>query len=131
MAMRIIYFALILVASRLLAAAPIDTEITKLLVGSWDFRSASSTVKDGTFTFRADGTFSSRGLFHVGPREFRIDTEGTWQVKDGLLVEKLTKVSDPTTIPVGGIMRSKVLSITNKKFRFEREDGTEASYVRK
>ena len=130
-AVRSIVLAVILFASPLLAGAPFDIEITKLLVGNWDFRSVSSTVKEGTFTFRADGTFSSHGLFHVGPREFRIDAEGTWQVKNGLLVEKLTKCSDPTTIPVGQITRDKVLSITTKKFRFEMEGGTEASYVRK
>jgi hypothetical protein len=130
-AMRHIVFAVILFVSPLLAGAPIDTEITKLLVGDWDFRSVSPAVKEGTFTFRSDGTWSSHGLFHVGPREYRIDAEGTWQVKNGLLVEKLTKCSDPTTIHIGQITRDKVLSITNNKFRFERDEGTQASYVRK
>ena len=129
--MRTIYFALILVASRLLAGAPVDTEITKLLVGSWDFRSVTPAVREGTLTFRADGTFSSRGLFHVGPREFRIDAEGKWKVEHGVLVEKLTKCSDPTTIPIGQLTRDTVLSITKKEFRFKIEQGEEHYYVRK
>jgi hypothetical protein len=100
-------------------------------VGNWDFRSASPTVKEGIFTFRADGTFSSHGLFHVGVREFRIDAEGKWEVKSGVLIEKLTKSSDPTTIHIGQITRDKVLSITNNKVRFEIEEGRQISYVRK
>jgi hypothetical protein len=131
MAMRIISFALIFVASRLLAAGSSDIAVTRLLVGNWDFRSASPTVKEGTFTFRADGTFSSHGLFHVGVRESRIDAEGTWQVKNGVLTEKLTQSNDPTTIHIGQITRDKVLSITNKKVLFETEEGRQISYVRK
>lgn len=129
--MRITYFALIFVASRLLAAGSADIAVTKLLVGDWDFRSVSPTVKEGIFTFRADGTFSAHGLFHVGVRESRIDAEGKWEVKNGVLIEKLTKSSDPTRIHIGEITRDKVLSITNKKVLFEREDGIQNTYMRR
>jgi hypothetical protein len=130
-AMRIIWFALIFAASRLLAAGSADIAITRLLVGDWDLRSVSPTVKEGIITFRANGTFSSHGLFHVGGRESRIDAEGTWQIKNGLLTEKITKSNDPTTLHIGQLRQDKVLSITNKKFQFEREDGVQATYVRK
>lgn len=129
--MRLLVFAVILVASRLLAAAPSDTEVAKLLVGSWDCRGESAAAKECSFTFRADGTFSSRGVFHVGSRESRIEAEGKWKVEDSVLVEKLTTSSDPTTVPVGLITRDTVLSITKKEFRFKNEQGKEGSYVRK
>jgi hypothetical protein len=129
--MRLLIFAAILVTSRLLAGAPPDVEASRLLVGSWDCRGESPALREGAFTFRADGTFSSYGIFHVRNREFRIDVEGKWKVKDGVLVEKLTQSSEPATVPVGLTTRDKVLSITKKKFRFETEQGIQASYVRK
>jgi len=129
--MRLVIFAVILVASRLLAGAPPDVEASRLLVGSWDCRGESPAAKECSFTFRADGTFSSYGVFHVRSREFRVEAEGKWKVKDGVLVEKLTKSSDPTTVHVGLTTRDTVLSVTKKKFRFKSDQEKECTYLRR
>jgi hypothetical protein len=129
--MRLVILAVILVASRLLAGAPPDVEASRLLVGSWDCRDAAPAAKECSYTFRADGTFSSYGVFHVGTREFRVEAEGKWKIKDGVLVEKLTQSSDPTTVHVGFTTRDTVLSVTKKKFRFKMDQEKECIYVRK
>jgi hypothetical protein len=116
--MRLVIFAVLLVASRLLAGAPPDVEASRLLVGNWDCRDESPAVKKASFTFRPDGTFSSYGVFRMRGKEFRVDVEGKWKIKDGVLVEKLTKSSEPSTVPVGLVTRDTLLSIANKKFRF-------------
>src|SRR4051812_22137236 len=119
------FYALLvaLIATHLIAAPPPDAEATKLLIGSWVVpgEQYTATSKDGGFTFRADGTFSSYGVFHIPNQDLRIEVEGKWSVKDGVLVEDLTKSSQPQMAPVGSLTRDTLLIVTDKEYRFRTE----------
>jgi hypothetical protein len=123
-----------LAGSQLAATPPPDAEATKLLVGDWVVppEQYTATSKAGGFTFRPDGTFSSYGVFHIGDKDLRIEVEGKWSVKDGLLIEELTKSSQPQMAPVGTVTKDTLLGVTDKEYRFRTEQGgVEHSYVRK
>ncbi len=120
-------------ASQLLAAPPPDPEATKLLVGNWVVPRDQFTVlkKDGGFTFKSDGTFSSYGVFRVRDEDLRIEVQGKWSVKDGILVEELTTSSEPKIAPVGWTTRDTLLAVTDKEYRFRTDQKVEYTYVRK
>jgi hypothetical protein len=121
-----------LVVSQLGAAPPPDAEATKLLTGSWvvPAEEYTATSKNGGFTFRPDGTFSSFGVFRVHDQDMRIEVEGKWSIKDGVLIEELTKSSQPQMALVGRLTRDTLLAVTDKQYRFRTERGTEHTYVR-
>ena len=110
-----------------MAAPPTDTEATRLLVGSW-------TRDDPAFvtgmTLKVDGTFTSEGTFATRNGPITIKVEGKWHVKDGILVEELTRSSHPNIVPVGHISRDTLLSVTQKEYRFRTVDAKEAGYKR-
>jgi len=122
-----------LVALQLFAAPPPDAEVSRLLVGSWVVprEQYTATSKDGGFTFISDGTFSSYGVFHVRDQDIRIEVEGKWSIKDGVLIEELTKSSQPQMAPVGTLTRDTLLAVTDKEYRFRTDRGVEHTYVRK
>jgi hypothetical protein len=122
-----------LLVSRLIATPPPDAEATKLLVGTWVVprEQYTATSKDGGFTFRADSTFSSYGVFRIRDQDLRIEVEGKWNIKDGVLIEELTKSSQPQMAPVGDLTRDTLLTVTDKEYSFRTERGVEHTYVRK
>ena len=68
------------------------------------FRTAQSakSKKDyfaGTETFTSDGKFVLKGAFTVLKDKESLEYEGTWNVKDGFLIETVTKSSRPTPCP--------------------------------
>jgi hypothetical protein len=117
----------------LLVGPPPDAEAAKLLIGSWIVPRDEYTAmsKDSGFTFRPDGTFSSYGVFRVRDEDVRIDVEGKWSVKDGELIEELTKSTQPQMARIGSVTRDTLLAVTDKQYRFRTERGEEHTYVRK
>jgi hypothetical protein len=87
---------------------PSDDEMRKKLPGIWLFEAkfADGSIIHGTTTISPDGS-SLTGMEIPGrtngPRI--ISMEGTFQVKDGFLIETPTKYSD-TNVPVPGISRA-------------------------
>jgi hypothetical protein len=121
-----------LVVSQLDAALPPDPEATKLLTGNWvvPIEEYTATIKDGGFTFRPDGTFSSFGVFRVHDQDMRIEVEGKWSIKNGVLIEELTKSNQPQMAPVGTLTRDTLLEITDRQYRFRTETGVDHTYFR-
>jgi hypothetical protein len=120
--------AIALIASPLSAVPPADRDAVKLLIGSW---AVPNDEYSGGFTFRADGTYSMFGVFRVRYRNLRVDAEGKWSIKNGILIEEVTKSSPPETLLVGTITRDTLLSVTDKEYRYRTEQGAEQSRVRK
>src|SRR5262249_5722015 len=116
-----------------LPAPPPDTEASTLLIGSWVVpRDQHRNMgQDGDYTFKSDGTFSSYGVFHVGDQDLRIEVEGTWSVKDGVLIEELTKSSEPQRARIGSVSRDTLLAVTDREYSFRNEGAVEHTYVRK
>jgi hypothetical protein len=126
------FLATIFIASRLSATPPPDSEAAKLLRGSWvvPVEQYNGTVKDGGYTFRANGTFTSFTVIPGHDQDIRIDEEGKWSIKDGILIETLTKSSRPDILPPGTTTRDPLLSVTEKEYRFRTEQGKERSRLR-
>jgi hypothetical protein len=126
------FLATILIASRLSAAPPPDSKAAKLLMGSWavPVEQYNGTVKDGGLTFRADGTFTSFTVTPGHGQDLRVDAEGRWSIKDGILIEEITKSSRHDILSPGFTTRDTLLSVTEKEYRFRTEQGKERSRLR-
>lgn len=122
----------IFIASPLFAAVAPDSETAKLLRGSWAIpvEQYNGTIKDGAYTFRADGTFTSFTIFRGHGQDLRLDVEGRWSIKNGILIETFTKSSHPDMLRPGVTTRDTLLSITQKEYRYRQEGGKEHSLLR-
>jgi len=119
--------------SQLSAGPPPDPEATKVLIGSWvvPMEEYPATISDGGFTFNPDGTFSSFGVLRYDDQVMRLEVEGKWSIKNGVLIEELTKSSQPQISPVGTLTRDTLLVVTDRQYRFRTESGVEHTYFRK
>jgi len=126
------FLATIFVASRLSAAPPPDSEAAKLLIGSWGVpvEQYNGMVKAGGDTFRRDGTFTSFTIVPRPGQDLRIDTEGKWSIQGGILIEQVTKSSQPDIFRPGDTTRDRLLSVTAKECRFRTEQGKERNILR-
>jgi pimeloyl-ACP methyl ester carboxylesterase len=99
-----------------------DAEIARLLVGKWSGEQAPPGLRVGTITcYRPDGTFDAEATIRARGKVLKVTLSGTWEVSDGVVLQKLTKSSDPR-IPLGQDSRMDVLSIDARAFA-RREDG--------
>ncbi len=91
------FLVTIFIASRVSAAPPPDSEAAKLLIGSWGVpvEQYNGMVKAGGDTFLRDGTFTSFTIVPRPGQDLRIDTEGKWSIQGGILIEQVTKSSQP------------------------------------
>ena len=124
----------VLAAFQATAAPPPDVEAAKLLVGTWIIPRAQYPAwsKDGAFVFRPDGTFTSYSILRVrDDGDLRVDIEGKWSVKKGVLIEEVTKSSQPQIIRVGLVTRDTLLAVTDKEYRYRTARGSEHTYLRK
>lgn len=126
------FLATAFIATPLVAAAPpSDSESAKILLGSWDVGiDQYKAIKAGGYTFQANGTFTSFTVFEGDGKELRVDVEGKWAIKDGMLIETITKSSHPDLDRPGLTTRDKLLLITQKEYRFRQENGKEYSHFR-
>jgi len=126
------FLAIIFIASWLSAAPPPDSEAAKLLRGSWavPVEQYGGVIKDGGYTFQANGDFTSFTLLPGHRQDLRVDVEGRWSIKDGILIETITKSSQPDIVRPGLTTRDTLLSVTEKEYRFREEDGKIRSRLR-
>jgi hypothetical protein len=122
----------IFIVSSFFAALPPDSEAAKLLRGSWAIpvEQYNGAMKGGGNTFRADGTFTSFAILPGHGQDLRVDWEGKWSIKDGILIETVTKASQPDMLRLGHTTRDILLSITQKEYRIREEDGKERIRLR-
>ena len=84
----------------------------------------------GTTSFAADGKFTTRGFFTLLNDKGPMNYEGTWQIKDGFLIETVTG-SDSKAVPVGTITRDKVLRLNGDELVYKTERGQVVTRKRK
>ena len=115
------------VASATMLTPPTDAEATKLLVGNWIIppEECTDVCRGGGFTFKPDNSLSFYAVFHIVDKDVRIDIQGVWRVKDGVLIEEITHSSDPRWAPIGHVTRDRLLAVTANEFRFVTEEGEE------
>jgi hypothetical protein len=135
--------AIVAITSTCLAQSARDKELASKLVGTWiappkQYRDASAShpevgsgPKSFARTFRADGTSKVSAVLTLQGHDVPLHWEGTWTVRDGVLVEKITKCDHPEVTPIGTGSIVTLVSVTDSVCRFRTKDGQERYYIRK
>jgi len=110
-----------------------DAEITRKLIGVWlvDVQSAdgSSSLK-GTITMDKTGGMIAVNKITGKNRNVEVQYSGTWQVKDGILLENVMVTSNPVLLPVPTVYREKIIRLNEDELVYEKLNGTLASRKR-
>jgi hypothetical protein len=109
-----------------------DTDILKRIVGVWKVNeTAPSGVKSsGSVSILKDGSVTCNAKYVRGERELVMNYTGTWQVKNGFLIEIIQTTSNSNLLAVGFVTRNKVLSLDDQKFVFQMETGNKITRQR-
>jgi hypothetical protein len=108
-----------------------DEQITKLLLGKWAIEEDEMGVKvKGTQNYMKEGKFEAEATIEAGKQTFKLTLSGTWKVKDGSVIETITKSSNPDAIPEGKESKDKVISIDDKTYKFKDEKDKERTVKR-
>jgi hypothetical protein len=76
----------------------------------------------GTEAILSSGVITSKATLTLGDSKEELEFTGTWQVKDGYLIETVKK-SNTDRIPIGKITRDKVITLDDTTYVFETESG--------
>jgi hypothetical protein len=94
-----------------------DTALREKLVGTWTFGEEKPGIglSGGVTTFLPEGTFTSRSTnrWDGGSRQFAY--EGTWTVKEGVVIVRHTKSSQPKDVPVGSGGRLQIVRLDGRE----------------
>ena len=115
------------------AGVPDDAGIAALLPGRWttSVTGGSSTGPDGTIRYDPAGTFKAEGTAELGGgQKAEVRVEGTWAVKGGCILHRVSKSSHPGLAPVGGEVKEHVLAIDDEAMRVRRGVGRERERAR-
>lgn len=110
-----------------------DQRLSKEIVGSWIVAGDSSDYRPVPMheRFFGDGTywilwFSNATCSHIAG-----ETHLTWQIKDGILISKVTKVTSAAYGHVGDVIKSKIVSLTKDRMvLLSLDDGSTYARVR-
>lgn len=111
-----------------------DTEIHQKMVGIWIIDSTwpgpVPAKVDGTMNLAVDGKFFGVAIFAIANDKRPVVCEGNWQVKEGVLIETVTK-SSSKIIRVGAISRDKIIRVNKHELIFQTEQGGVVTRKRK
>jgi hypothetical protein len=101
-----------------------DDDIRQKIVGTWLVETHLSNGNSviGTETILLSNSMVSKATLTIGDTKEELEYNATWQVKDGYLIETVTK-SNSERIPLGKITRDKVVTLDDKVFIFQTEGG--------
>ena len=111
---------------------PSDAAIREKVVGTWivDLQSHNGFSIKGTATIVSENKFISTVTVTTGDRREEMGYEGRWDVKDGFLIETITK-SDSRMAPVGMVTRDKVIRVNDQELVYLTEEGKTVTRKRK
>jgi hypothetical protein len=101
-----------------------DDDIRQKIVGTWLVETHLSNGNSviGTETILLSNSMVSKATLTIGDTKEELEYNATWQVKDGYLIETVTK-SNSEGIPLGKITRDKVVTLDDNVFIFQTESG--------
>ena len=70
-----------------------DTSVSKNLPGTW--HAATAAKNESTFTIAPNGDFTCRTVSQAPTNNLQVELAGTFQVKDGFLIETVTNSTQP------------------------------------
>ncbi len=85
---------------------------------------------DGTEVYSPNGEFITKGVFTIVDDKQPLEYQGTWQIKDGFLIETVTK-SSTKAIRVGLVTHDKIIRIDDKEMIYQTEKGKTVNRKRK
>jgi hypothetical protein len=100
-----------------------DDEIRQNIVGSWiiDTQSSDGISINGIISIDLDNTLALKATITKGEGRRDFEVNGTWQVKEGYLVE--TVVSDTLLNLIGKVTRDKIISVDDYELTYQTENG--------
>jgi hypothetical protein len=110
-----------------------DEEIGKLLVGKWIIDEGDGQKEPkikGSIVYKKDNTVNLEATLDFGKETLKIILEGTWKVKDGVIIATVTKTSHPEHIKEGHVSRDILISVTEKELKYKDEMGKEKLHKR-
>jgi hypothetical protein len=99
-------------------AFPSDTVVQQKMMGTWwhsqpSFSPASFHLF--MITVASNGDTVSRSTFRVGDGNRTNTLEGRWEVRDGFLIETITKTSSPAGAPLPYSFTNRLLRVTERE----------------
>jgi len=110
-----------------------DEDINKLLVGKWIIDEGDGEKEPkikGSVTYKKDNKVELEATLDFGKDSLKIFLEGTWKVKDGVIIATVTKTSHPELIKEGHVSKDKLISVTDKELKYKDEMGKEKLHKR-
>jgi hypothetical protein len=107
------FVLIFILVSLLVAGCSRDAKLREQIAGKWGKFGESSEMTfdlDGSFHFRASYV-STNGILSITNATLKWASDGTWDVKDGFLICKITNSTSENTIErpsIGDISRSRI-----------------------
>ena len=99
-----------------------DSDLTKSLLGTWIVKKKSPTAEiNGEVTLYSNGEFSAVAKIAINGAEQTLSYGGTWSVRDGFLIEKITKHSIPERN--GRTTKDQVVEVNDRTLTYRTQHG--------
>jgi|ERR1700730_379614 len=100
------------------AAKKSDVELSQALIGTWELQGKDlpRPLRNGFARFDPQGIFKVLAIVDILGSQARVEAEGRWSIKNGILITKFTKSSIPVAGVVGMVSKGKVVSIEDGVF---------------
>ena len=101
-----------------------DDEIRQKIVGTWLVNNHFSNGNSLMVTERilSNNSVATKATFTIGEHKEELEYNATWRVKDGYLIETVTK-SNSKQVPLGKITRDKVITLNDNVYVCQTESG--------
>ena len=101
-----------------------DIQLSQTIIGKWKSELIEGDIEiKGINTFTADGKILSNAKMLVSGQKIDIEVEGTWIIKNGVVILTVTKTNIPEIIPLDSIKRNTIITLNNNVYQYMDEDG--------
>jgi hypothetical protein len=113
-------------------SAPDPSAIDPKVVGTWTWAGeiTNGAMRGGSMTFEPDGTYVSRSTNATGATNVTI-FEGNWGVKEGVLVFKYTRTTDPRSVTTRSVNGYKIVRVDEKELALADMANTETNVMQR
>ncbi|MCG8337591.1 MAG: hypothetical protein MJE63_24075 [Proteobacteria bacterium] len=108
-----------------------DIEYNSRIIGDWKVEIEENYTKIFAIdTYSKDGKLHSRGVVITPKNTIYVEMFGKWEIKEGFLITTLQKTTHPEILPVGYILKEKIISIDDNTFKYLTKKGEQSSVTR-
>lgn len=112
-------------AQKPVMSKPSDKKYEKLILGLWkaDYKVGLAKLI-GFSNYKSDKSFSAHGKLTVLNTTQSFTTEGTWHIKNGMLIAKVLKSSNSEMLPIGLVTKDKIIVLNKTTYTYKDHEGT-------